>query len=283
MTHSSAPRRGGFTLIELLVVIAIIAILIGLLLPAVQKVRAAAARSQSTNNLKQITLATHTYHDANGYIPNGYTSIPGVWNASVHTVLLPYVEQDNLYRIFGTTQNPYYGPAPSPPSTRIKTYLSPRDPSNPGDFLTENGNDWGLCNYGWNAGAFHEWGVTWNPNRTLMGISDGTSNTVAFGEIYALCNGTKRSWSYPNNSNEFWMAYVHPGYTTDTTNQTTSVPQSMPLVPACDIRSYQAMDAGGALVSLFDGSVRTVSTSISPKTWYSAVWCHDGNVLGPDW
>ncbi len=80
-------------------VIAIIAILVGLLLlPPSRKVRAAAsARAQSTNNLKQITLATHPTDDAVGYIPNGYTSIPGVWNASIHTILLPYIEQDNLY------------------------------------------------------------------------------------------------------------------------------------------------------------------------------------------
>src|SRR5579871_1167765 len=120
--------RRGFTLIELLVVIAIIAILIGLLLPAVQKVREAAARSKCQNNLKQMMLACHNFENANGYLPPGGvypTAATQADSYSVHSRILPYIEQASLYQLVDLTQAATAQPTVT--GQRIATYLCPSE------------------------------------------------------------------------------------------------------------------------------------------------------------
>jgi prepilin-type N-terminal cleavage/methylation domain-containing protein len=279
----TAGRRIGFTLIELLVVIAIIAILIGLLLPAVQKVRVAAARTQSLNNLKQMGIANQSFHDSYGYIPGGVDPVPGPTGyASVLFFLLPFMEQGNLYNDAlnnGLYNNDCYA--------TVKPYRSPLDPNQ-----TTPGGAYAPGNYAFNGAIFIAPCVSWASHLTLMsGFPDGTSNTVIFGEQYSQCGGYNKGWAWLAWWNEAagleWSPHVECGLcpVMPGMNATTGAPppQNMPTSSACDPNNLQAMSSGGCLVGLCDGSTRSVSTSISPTTWLKACIPNDGLVLGSDW
>jgi prepilin-type N-terminal cleavage/methylation domain-containing protein/prepilin-type processing-associated H-X9-DG protein len=215
MRYRPTPPRAGFTLIELLVVIAIIAVLIGLLLPAVQKVREAAARTQCINNLKQIGLALHNYHDVNRAFPFGkgpsYTGSPVYARWSIHSQLLPFVEQDNLFKSIDFTRPPEtpgmegvinFMPAYQNPGrvnaaacrTRVGTFICPSDPANtPGDWPGQN-NYYAsqgvqfLCDLTESqpstiAPAERADGPLYYLSKTRMAdLTDGTSNTCVFSE-----------------------------------------------------------------------------------------------------
>jgi prepilin-type N-terminal cleavage/methylation domain-containing protein len=315
MSLLRSRNRTAFTLIELLVVIAIIAILIGLLLPAVQKVRAAAARMQSANNLKQITLAVHNYHDANGVVPPLAERVKSGGNyASAHYFLLPYVEQDNLYKL-GQTNNGVWELSPNNAGSQtLKTFISPRDPSNPLPIWREtNGGTWAMSNYGANHAIFGiPCGSNTVSNTKLVGISDGTSNTVGFAEQYARCGlgePDTTSGASPNNYfHKLWAYRVNwrwergPYFdtrlmssgmagTSQSDNSactviatsTAAVPQNVPRPDACNPYFVQAMDAGGCLVSMMDGSVRSVSPNVTGTAWVRALWPRDGLVLDGSW
>jgi prepilin-type N-terminal cleavage/methylation domain-containing protein/prepilin-type processing-associated H-X9-DG protein len=212
--------RSAFTLIELLVVIAIIAVLIGLLLPAVQKVRETAARMSCANSLKQIGLALHNYESANGHFPTAYKMLPapdpaapsgtGSYGPSAFVLILPYLEQDNVYRQIDITKaalNPVNMPPNNPAySTPIKTFLCPSAPGNPTvDYSAELSNSFnnfgisvsyppglifGRTDYCPDAGMSADIvGININAGASIIcqppdgpvritAITDGTSNTI---------------------------------------------------------------------------------------------------------
>jgi prepilin-type N-terminal cleavage/methylation domain-containing protein len=206
-THGSRFAPRGFTLIELLVVIAIIAILIGLLLPAVQKVREAAARMKCQNQLKQISLACHSFADGNGgNLPTaadrGRGAPTGYAIQSLFFQLLPYVEQDNVYKLYDrATPATYYSGATPITSRVIPTFLCPSDPTGSNGTQTVNvtvtvsgtvvapyTSSWSgtftPISYAANGMAFQPGG---NRGQFPATLSDGTSNTVLFAERYMAC------------------------------------------------------------------------------------------------
>jgi prepilin-type N-terminal cleavage/methylation domain-containing protein len=279
-----AVVRRGFTLIELLVVIAIIAILIGLLLPAVQKVREAAARMSCGNNLKQMGLAVANYASSNqDKLPNLspiYASGVPVTYDTFFGQLLPYMEQQNLYNLAAGTSITALG------TNYVKSYICPADSSGnngiPATGLTTIAGTSYAANYllfGAGTGTSTISGNT--STFTIGNIPDGSSNTVGITErIMSYAQYT----SYSNNA---WYPYItSPNYAASIAGATGSPYQYTPQVNA---KAATATPFGASSphvtcqVALMDGSVRGVNSGVSANTWGNAVTPNDGQVLGSDW
>lgn len=288
--------RAGFTLVELLVVIAVIAVLIGLLLPAVQRIRESAARTQCANNLKQIGLAFIAHHDQLGAFPGGGAgphdsrTLVGGQPATFKTQawswayqLLPYVEQKNLW------ENPSDAVLRATP---VAIYYCPsrRSPA------AVNGR--AQTDYGGNAGSARNSGApVWAPGYGQTGvirhlskgrvrikhITDGTSNTVLVGESR---KNIKFAGQVPlADDNEGFVA----GFQHDNVRWAFRAPEwdykddSFPIPSDLEF-TYQfgSSHPGGAQFVFADGSVRTVRYLVSPSAFSSICDINDGSVVNPD-
>jgi prepilin-type N-terminal cleavage/methylation domain-containing protein len=306
-------KRRGFTLIELLVVIAIIAILIALLVPAVQKVREAAARTQTNNNLKQCALAVHNYHDTYRTLPDAF-NIGGIYASgagmSMWFHLLPYVEADNIYKSSAAlTQQGSVVPA----------YNAPSDPY--------NSDNTGVTNFAGNIRIFaHE---TLGPaaantvgtavtvpvasatariksSLTLPRIVDGTTNVIMIVTKYADCNlkatryydppgvGIATSPAKPSGGTTggFFGAGTHSlaaarGPLTAKTLMYQITPRNDADTTAGCINDNalygHAFGAGGLSTALCDASVKNISPTMLPTTFNKAICPGDQLPLGADW
>jgi prepilin-type N-terminal cleavage/methylation domain-containing protein/prepilin-type processing-associated H-X9-DG protein len=298
--------RFGFTLIELLVVIAIIAVLIGLLLPAIQKVREAANRASCQNNLHQIGVALHNHHDGQGSFPSGYRCQPVNPSKADQTapgwgwaaLLLPYVEQGNLAQQIDFNLSVEHSSNLAARTTVVKLYVCPSDRST-GLFTIADKNNNALAQAATNSyAASHGIGVdldeelddfnglfSRNSKVRIADVTDGTSNTIAIGERGSFFTQTP------------WAGAVSFGTTRITAGAPTSNPAAVEDAPTqalvhvavhtlndanADPEDFFTPHTGNAMFLFGDGSVRPVRTRVSLSILQALATRNGGEVVNLD-
>ncbi|QDV49681.1 DUF1559 domain-containing protein [Gimesia fumaroli] len=291
---NSEKRTRGFTLIELLVVIAIIAILIALLLPAVQQAREAARRSSCKNNMKQIGLALHNYHDVHLAFPSGRmrTTASDYLGHSTQTMLLPYIDQASLYNQMNFTVGFNSAPNFALGQTVLPAFLCPTNP-------TTEGVDYTGSNPGPDAARTHYEGISdsgtgrrgtlsivvsngnglffWNSKVKLRDIIDGASNTLAFCEVISQGAG--------KHGTPAWIAYGDGIGTINGINapwQTNGgkLPLTHNMYNGDAFSGPASFHEGGCHFTLGDGSVRFLSENMSQTVLTSLTTRAGGEVVG---
>jgi prepilin-type N-terminal cleavage/methylation domain-containing protein len=289
-------RSVGFTLIELLVVIAIIAILIGLLVPAVQKVRDAAARASCQNNLKQIGLAVHAYHDSHKEIPPVRI---GNDHATWAVLLLPHLEQDNVAKLWRITDL-YVNQSAAATGVNVPVYFCPARRS-PGIVLSNQTPAGGLGDYAACSGT----GTANNRNangvfilaavrkngdvitaysssiRMPGGIPDGTSNTILIGEKHI-----RASTSFgAAEDRSIFSALVANAYRRFAGPGSDGITRGLVIPPnnaANTNQSFGGPHSGVCVFVMGDGSVKSISTSIDPVNLGRLAARNDGLPISVD-
>jgi prepilin-type N-terminal cleavage/methylation domain-containing protein/prepilin-type processing-associated H-X9-DG protein len=296
MQTPATRQRNGFTLIELLVVIAIIAILIGLLLPAVQKVRDAAARATCQNNLKQLGLALHNYADSHGAFPPSHVTTPKVhgWIA----MTLPYFEQDNLFKRYDQTVN-WDDPRNDLPaslstnSADLKVLFCPATAKGRKGANGRGISDYTALNHVQNnaytgtvrADATRHGVLGLNVRRKVTDITDGTSNTLLLSEV----GGRNDLWVLGRkvSGSSGGGAWSNPSGCEQTLTGTTpgsDPPTAGPCAVNCTNNNGQVygFHSGSANVLLADGSVRAVHNDLNLHVLVALVTRAGGEVLTLD-
>ena len=315
----SWSRRSAFTLIELLVVIAIIAVLIGLLLPAVQKVREASARAKCSNNMKQLGLAIHSHHDTVQRFPTGsqglnpanftYTYPGGPIRKPFVVDILPHIEQGNVYDLYNQTQAWHVGANLEARSQRLAVYQCPSDQEQPpwssGDRKGNYGVNWGRWSFSDQGGPATNpapLNVTHARGRApfyleygakLTSISDGTSSTLCMMEMLQMPQdhngGTTdrraRIWNDDTGCYQVSARLTPNNPSQDRGTCIDNPAQGWPCIPsgtgskANDYMISRSRHTGGVNALLCDGSVRFVRDSIPLAVWAAMSGMSDGEIV----